>query len=258
MSSAAATLRVIPSNISSNATVMAPHTQPERRRATSEHSAASASRQRCQRTASQHLRRLHCDRAHRNSAQHDITRHTAAGALLHSTLLSLKWWRVLLRCVCLSVVSLLLSWLPVVQCAARTYSAYFRCLIRFARSRADLRQWMVDHGAIAALVDLYTCNTAVPQFNCRVSPPVLSYIVQQQQVSAPRSLQEAHATLLASFATSAHAATVRRMHPHNGHLAITLLALLVQHVTTRTTRKQSNGAKYTAVAAAGAASLSTR
>ena len=152
----------------------------------------------------------------------------------------------LVVCLFVSVVSMLLSWLPVAQCAARTYSAYFRCLIRFARSRSDLRQWMIDQGAIAALVDFYTCNTAVPQFNCRVSPPVLSYIVQQQQVSAPKSLHEAHATLLASFATSANAATVRRMHPHHGHLAITLLALLAQHSTTRMTRKQPRHSKATA------------
>ena len=146
---------------------------------------------------------------------------------------------------------MLLSWLPVVQCAARTYSAYFRCLIRFARSRSALRQWMIDHGAIAALVDFYTCSTAVPQFNCRVSPAVLSYIVQQQQVSAPKSLQEAHATLLASFATSAaNQAAVRRMHPHHGHLAVTLLALLVQHVThTRSARRAAPGTKHTAAAA---------
>ena len=144
--------------------------------------------------------------------------------------------------LCCSVLSMMLSWLPVAQCAARTYSAYFRCLIRFARSRSDLRQWMVDHGSITAIVQFYTCSTPVPQFNCRVSPPVLSYIVQQQQVSAPRSLHEAHATLLASFAASANGVTVRRMHPHHGNLAITLLALLVQHVATRT-RKLPHGAK---------------
>ena len=156
------------------------------------------------------------------------------------------------------MVSLLLSWLPVVHCAARTYSAYFRCLIRFARSRSDLRQWMIDHGAIAALVDFYTCNTAVPQFNCRVSPPVLSYIVQQQQVNAPKSLHEAHATLLASFATFNSSATARRMHPHHGHLAITLLALLVQHTTTRITRKHSHATTHTAAAPAAVTHLSTK
>ena len=138
----------------------------------------------------------------------------------------------------ISLVSLLLSWLPVAQCAARTYSAYFRLLIRLARSRSDLRRWMIEQGAIAALVDFYTCNTAVPQFNCRVSPPVLSYIVQQQQVAAPKSLHDAYTTLMASFAASSNTAAVRRMHPYHGHLAITLLALLVQHKVRTHSRKQ--------------------
>ena len=144
---------------------------------------------------------------------------------------------------------MLLSWLGVAQCAARTYSAYFRLLIRLARSRSDLRQWMVDHGAIAALVDFYTCHTAVPQFNCRVSPPVLSYIVQQQQVSAPKSLHEAHATLMASFAASANPGTVRRLHPYHGHLSITLLALLVQHSTSRARKLQRHNMKHAAESA---------
>ena len=118
--------------------------------------------------------------------------------------------------LCCRLLTLLVSWLPFVSSQARSYSAYFRLLLRLAESRQDIARFLFQHGAVAAIVRLYCSTQPTLHFNCRPQQ-------QQQQHTGPAQQQQQHA----SAASPASSPPVRLFHPHRGHLAVSLLAVLV-------------------------------
>jgi hypothetical protein len=124
--------------------------------------------------------------------------------------------RVVLCCVACcgcSVLDLLLSWLPFVSSQARSYSAFFRLLLRLTQRRPDVRRWLIQQGAIGMLVRFYCNPLPILQFNCKANYSSTSgHLAAQQQ---------------AILTSSASSSSLRFFHPHRGHLSVSILAILV-------------------------------
>ena len=106
-----------------------------------------------------------------------------------------------------ALLALLLSWLPYVPSQARSSAAYFRLLLRLAQRRPSVRRWLTREGAISLLLHFYCTTQPILHFNYRGHAGATGQCGPARDDAAP--------------------GPGRQFHPYRGHLALSVMAVLV-------------------------------